>query len=328
MNNLDTTLDTTLDKGATSTLDSPHQADSTQTHPSLAQVQARLQRLERLGLAGLAFAITGVVGAFGAGRMTAPPPAVEQAAAPADATFANIICRSVTVTDAQDMPRVQLDTTHDGNARILMRDHERRERFVVEARQADLTSLDIRDASGKPRIVLASLPDKSCGVDLADKDGTSRVMLLIEDDGSCSIAQADAEGRERLAHEILPAGNPVTRWQDHEGVVRLAALVKDGVGCTFDTNDTAERVRVRSFARDTGECGLMILDGAEEPRIMLGSEADPSASMAYWWDAEGELRLVAGTVDTDLVAPVTDVKEMKDSPDESKAGWPKLPEGR
>lgn len=317
-----------IDDRSAASNQNPPLAAHLQTQRLLEHLQGRLQRLERLGASGILIALAGVVGAFAAGRLTAPPSPAEQSVVPADATFANIICRSITVTDPQDMPRVQLDTTQDGSARILVRDQERRERFILESKQIDETSLDIRDASGKTRVMLASLRDNSCGIDLADQHGSSRVMLLIDEDGGCSIAQADAEGRERLAHEILPAGNPVTRWQDREGTVRLAALVQDGLGCAFDTNDAAQHTRIRSFTRDDGESGLMILDATEESRILLGTEAGEGASMAYWWDAEGELRLVAGTVGEELVAPVTDVKQIEANPDQPKAGWPKVPDGR
>lgn len=299
-----------------------------QTQRLLEQLQGRLQRLERLGASGILIALAGAVGAFAAGRLTAPPPPAEQAAAAADATFANIICRSITVTDPQDMPRVQLDTTQDGSARILVRDQERRERFILESKQIDETSLDIRDASGKPRVVLAALRDKSCGIDVTDQHGTPRLTLLVDEEGGCKIAQADADERERLVHEIMPSGNPITKWQDRDGNIRLAAVVQDGRGCAFDTNDTSERTRVRTFARDDGESGAMILDAAEKARILLGSEDGEGASMAYWWDAEGELRLVAGTVGDELAAPIKDVKQIEAKLDEPKAGWPRLPEGR
>lgn len=289
----------------------------------IAQLQRRVRRAERLGLAAVALAVVGGVGACILGSPQAPAPPDPNVRKPLeDAAFKAVTCRRFTVTDDQERPRLEVLTELDGSVRLCLRDTSHHERFLVKAFEADETALHVRDANETDRVVIGTLPEGACGIDVLDKEKQTRIALLVNEEGECTIGQADQEGLERISHQVSKRGNLLSLWRDQQGGIRLAMVVDDPAGCFMDVNDEQQRTRVRTYARNGGEAGIMQSDQDEKIRVFLGSDSDGDAYF-HFWDGMDRLRVVGGTTQEDAMLPVVDVINLKDE----KPAWSGKPSG-
>jgi hypothetical protein len=295
-----------------------HETNPLQPAITISELNNRLKRMERLFagtvLGGLASFVATL--AFLHGQAPAEPPKFVERPEPADATFADVICRSFTLVDENGMPRVEIDATVDGPSRIRMRDKNRYERYRMVADESDQTFMEILDAKGTKRVVAGSLPDGVCGIDLADREGTTRMVLLVDEDNDCGIALSDGSGLERMNHGVPAEGSPLSSWRDQDGEMRVVAAVEDAFGGFVDLNDGSRRTRVRSFSRNDGFAGTVIYDEEERNRVAMDCDADGTA-MIRWWDELQRLRLLGGTIKTDMLAPVFDALDAE----EEKPSW-------
>jgi hypothetical protein len=295
-----------------------HETNPLQPALTITELNNRLRRMERLFastvLGGMASFVATLAFLHGHAPNVAPKPATPPE--PTDATFASLICRNITVVDDNGIPRVEIDTKADGPSRIRMRDSLRRERYRMVADDAEQTSMEILDSGGSKRLVLASLPEGVSGFDLLDKNGTTRMTMIIDEDNDCGLALADGNGLERITHGVPAGGNPISSWRDDAGEMRVVATVQDTYGGILDLNDADRKTRVRTFSRNDGTGGTVVFDAEQRHRIAMECNSE-GISAVRWWDQLKRLRLVGGTMESDVMMPVFDVLEM----DDEKPSW-------